>query len=67
MTDREGMLVGIITVDDVLDVAEEEATEDIQKFGGMEALDAPYLDDRLRGDGPEARRLAGRPLPRARC
>ncbi len=36
-------MLGIITVDDILDVAEQEATEDIQKIGGMEALDAPYL------------------------
>jgi len=43
VTDSEGILVGIITVDDVLDVAEEEATEDIQKLGGMEALDEPYM------------------------
>ncbi|MGE3803157.1 MAG: magnesium transporter [Gemmataceae bacterium] len=42
--DQQGIMLGIITGDDVLDVAEEEATEDIQKFGGMEALDAPYLD-----------------------
>jgi magnesium transporter len=41
--DSEGMLIGIVTIDDVLDVAEEEATEDIQKIGGMEALDEPYL------------------------
>src|SRR5262249_30025238 len=34
---------GVVTVDDVLDVAEKEATEDIQKLGGMEALGAPYL------------------------
>ena len=39
---------GIVTVDDIVDVVQEEATEDIQKFGGMEALDAPYLRDRLR-------------------
>jgi magnesium transporter len=39
----DGHMLGIITVDDVLDVAEQEATEDIQKLGGMEALDAPYL------------------------
>jgi magnesium transporter len=32
-----------VTVDDVVDVVQEEATEDIQKFGGMEALEAPYL------------------------
>lgn len=44
VTDKDGHMVGIITADDVLDVATEEATEDIQKFGGMEALDAPYLE-----------------------
>ncbi len=42
--DTNGILVGIVTVDDVLDVAEEEDTEDIQKLGGVEALDEPYLD-----------------------
>lgn len=42
--DEQGTLVGIVTVDDVLDVAEEEATEDIHKIGGMEQLDEPYLD-----------------------
>ena len=40
--DSEGVLVGIVTIDDVLDVVEEEATEDIQKIGGTEALDEPY-------------------------
>jgi magnesium transporter len=40
--DFNGVLVGIMTSDDMLDVAEEEATEDIQKLGGMEALDEPY-------------------------
>src|SRR6059036_720429 len=40
--DSSGVLVGIVTVDDMLDVAEQEATEDIQKLGGMEALDEPY-------------------------
>ena len=44
VVDSEGKLLGIITVDDVLDVAEEEATEDIQKLGGSEAFDEPYLD-----------------------
>jgi magnesium transporter len=43
VTDSDGMLIGIVTVDDVLDVAETEATEDIQKIGGSEALDEPYL------------------------
>jgi magnesium transporter len=41
--DAGGRLVGLITADDVADVAEEEATQDIQKLGGSEALDAPYL------------------------
>jgi magnesium transporter len=43
VTDTEGVLLGIVTVDDILDVAEEEATEDIQKIGGSEALDEPYM------------------------
>ena len=43
VTDTSGVLIGIVTIDDVLDVAEQEATEDIQKFGGMEALDEPYM------------------------
>ncbi len=40
--DSSGVLVGIVTIDDMLDVAEKEATEDIQKLGGLEALDEPY-------------------------
>lgn len=44
VTDAEKNMLGIITVDDVLDVAEQEATEDIQKLGGSEALDAPYMN-----------------------
>ncbi len=44
VVDGHGGLVGIVTVDDILDVAEEEATEDIQKLGGMEHLDEPYMD-----------------------
>lgn len=43
VTDSKGVLLGIVTVDDVLDVAEEEATEDIQKIGGMVALEQPYM------------------------
>jgi len=42
--DEQGKLVGIVTIDDVLDVAEEEATEDIHKIGGTEALDEPYME-----------------------
>lgn len=43
VTDSNDVLIGIVTVDDILDVAEEEATEDIQKMGGSEALDEPYM------------------------
>src|SRR5213082_1001653 len=43
VVDSSGVVVGIVTVDDMLDVAEKEATEDIQKLGGMEALDEPYM------------------------
>lgn len=41
--DRSGHMVGIVTVDDVIDVVEEEASRDIQNVGGAEALDGPYL------------------------
>lgn len=43
VVDSKGILLGIVTVDDVFDVAEEEATEDFQKIGGMEALGEPYI------------------------
>jgi magnesium transporter len=43
VTDTEGVLIGIVTSDDVLDMAEELATEDIQMLGGSEALDEPYM------------------------
>lgn len=43
VVDSDGVIVGIVTVDDVFDVAEEEATEDIQMLGGVEALEEPYL------------------------
>lgn len=42
VTDVSGHMLGIITVDDVMDVAEDEMTEDMQKIGGMDALDAAY-------------------------
>jgi magnesium transporter len=44
VTDKNGYMLGIITVDDVLDIAEQRATEDIQKLGGSEALGASYTD-----------------------
>jgi magnesium transporter len=42
VTNHDNKLIGIVTADDMLDVASEEATEDIQKLGGSEALDEPY-------------------------
>ena len=44
VVDAEGHMKGLVTVDDIVDVVHEEATEDAQKFGGMAALDAPYLN-----------------------
>lgn len=43
VVDPQGRMKGIVTADDIVDVVREEATEDIQKIGGSEALDAPYL------------------------
>ena len=42
VTDANGFMLGIITIDDVLDIGEQEATADIQKIGGVEALEEPY-------------------------
>jgi len=44
VTDSAGVLIGIVTIDDVLDVVETEATRDIQRIGGSEALDEPYME-----------------------
>ena len=64
VVDADGQMKGIVTVDDVVDVVQEEATEDIQKIGGIEALDEPYLQigfaDMVRKRG----RLAGGAVPR---
>ena len=43
VVDGAGRMKGIVTVDDIVDVVEEEATEDAHKFGGLEALELPYL------------------------
>jgi len=43
VTDTAGALIGIVTIDDVLDVAEDTATQEIQRIGGSEALDEPYM------------------------
>src|SRR4029434_126845 len=48
VVDKDGKMKGIVTVDDIVDVVQEEATEDIQKFGGMEALEVPYLQSSRR-------------------
>lgn len=43
VVDDDGKLLGVVTIDDVLDVAVEAATSDIQKLGGLEALSEPYV------------------------
>jgi magnesium transporter len=43
VVDDEGRMKGIVTVDDIVDVVDEEATEDAHKFGGLQALEEPYL------------------------
>ncbi|WP_164080053.1 magnesium transporter [Stenotrophomonas maltophilia] len=43
VVDAQQQMLGIVTVDDVLDALIEESTEDAHKFGGMEALDKPYM------------------------
>ena len=47
--DAAGVLVGIVTIDDVLDVAADTATREMQRFGGSEALDEPYMSMSLGG------------------
>src|SRR5439155_6417838 len=44
VVDDGGHVIGIVTVDDILDALVRETTEDVQKFGGMEALDEPYTE-----------------------
>jgi magnesium transporter len=43
IVDHNGILLGVVTVDDVVDIFEEEVTEDIQRLGGSEPLDQPYF------------------------
>jgi magnesium transporter len=54
--DDQGHMRGIVTIDDIVDVVQREATEDIHKLGGMEALDTPYLQTGL---GQMVRKRAG--------
>ena len=44
VVNKDGVLLGVVTADDFLDVAREEATEDMHRAGGLEAVDEPYLD-----------------------
>lgn len=44
VVDPQRRLLGVVTVDDVIDVIQREQTEDVQKLGGMEAIEEPYLD-----------------------
>jgi magnesium transporter len=44
VVDSDGVLLGVVTIDDVVDVLVDAATEDIQRFGGAEPLERPYLD-----------------------
>jgi magnesium transporter len=44
VVDDDNHVLGIVTVDDVIDAIVREQTEDVQKFGGMEAIDEPYMD-----------------------
>lgn len=44
VVDDQGIMLGIVTIDDILWLANEEYTEDMQRIGGTEALDEPYLD-----------------------
>ena len=60
---EDGHVLGIVTVDDVIDAIIAEGTEDVQKFGGMEALDEPYLKIDFADDDQEARGLAVRAVP----
>ena len=43
VVDKDGRLLGVVTIDDVLDIVEEEVTEDIQRLGGSAPLDQPYF------------------------
>ncbi|MBQ9817670.1 MAG: magnesium transporter [Proteobacteria bacterium] len=48
VVDSDNVMKGIITIDDIVDVVQDEATEDIQKMGGMSALDTDYLQSTFR-------------------
>ena len=64
VVDEGGHVLGIVTVDDVIDAIVREQTEDVQKFGGMEALDEPYTEIGFGAMIRKRARLAVRALPR---
>lgn len=53
---EDGLVIGIVTVDDMIDAILQESAEDVQKFGGMEAIDEPYMQI---GFGRMIRKRAG--------
>jgi magnesium transporter len=53
---EDGIVIGIVTVDDVIDAILQESAEDVQKFGGMEAIGEPYMQI---GFGRMIRKRAG--------
>ena len=67
VVDAENRMKGIVTVDDIVDVVREEATEDIQKIGGTEALDEPYLTGAFPAHGRASARAGSRRCSSARC
>ena len=67
VVDADGRVLGIVTVDDVIDALVAETTEDVQKFGGMEALDEPYMRDRPAPDAAQARAAGSPRSSSARC
>ena len=44
VVDRSDHVLGIVTVDDIIDAIVEQGTKEVQRFGGVEALDVPYMD-----------------------
>ena len=56
VVDARGQILGIVTVDDVIDAIVDQGTEDTHRFGGMEAVDKPYLSI---GFGEMLRKRAG--------
>ena len=67
VVETDGRVLGIVTVDDVIDALVAETTEDVQKFGGMAALDEPYMEISLPRMLRKRGRMARRALQSGRC